>query len=160
MRRLILLALLLLPILLLQACAGQSSPTTLYSLEGPPFAIAGENGPQRFSGHMERACLLGRGQMAFRFEDKVCAGEIRSNPNESGHIRAVIRCDDGQVLMFTFRSLGPDQGIGLGRFMTSEGETDGQPLIFYFHPWEEEAARRLDQEKIVLRDIISQKEKI
>lgn len=153
---LVLLALSALP---LQGCSGSGSSTAPYSLDGPPLTIAGEQGETRFKGSMERECMLGQGRMAFQSENLVCADTVKTAPNEAGHIAAVIRCEGGKVLALTFRTLGPDQGIGLGRFINREGPTGEAPLIFYFHPWEEEAGRRLDQEKNTLLDIISKKEK-
>lgn len=154
--RLALAALILLP---LQACASKGSPTILYSLDGPPLSIAADQGEKRLTGHMERECMLGQGQMAFRSEDLVCLDELETMPNQSGHIAAMLRCSNGELLMLSFRTLGPDQGLGLGRFLTEGGDVSGEPLIFYFHPWEDEAARRLEQEKQTLLDIIAKREK-
>lgn len=151
-------SLLALLMLALPGCAGDGGSSVIYSLEGPPLAIAGEQGERAFSGNMERECMLGRGQLAFQAEELSCVGTIKSTPNEAGHIAAIIGCSGGKVLALTFRTLGPDQGIGLGRFFNNSGPTGEAALIFYFHPWEEEARRRLVQEKNTLLDIISKKE--
>lgn len=153
------LALLAIIIFSLQACAAKSSNNPHYSLDGPPLAIAGEQGDKACSGQMARSSMLGQGQAAFQFDGFVCADTIKSMPNESGHVAAILRCDNGGVLMLTFRPLGPDQGIGIGRSMASDGKIQGEPLIFYFHPWEEEARRRLAQEKPILMGIIGKQDK-
>lgn len=145
-------------ILPLQACAGKSPGSTHYSLEGPPLAIAAEQGALAYSGQMERTAMLGQGQVAFSFNGFSCADLVKNMPNKSGHVAAILRCDNGELLMLTFRPLGPDQGIGMGRNMTGGGKIYGEPIIFYFHPWEDEARRRLTQEKPILMDIINKVE--
>ena len=153
--RLAVLAMIVLP---LQACAEKGAGSMHYSLDGPPLAIAAEQGGKTCSGHMERASMLGQGGVAFQFDGFVCADSIKNMPNESGHVAAILRCDNGELLMVTFRPLGPDQGIGIGRNMSTGGRAYGEPLIFYFHPWEDEARRRLEQEKNILMDIINKRE--
>jgi hypothetical protein len=155
LRRLAVLAALLLP---LQACAGKGSAGMPRTLEGPPLALAGEQGGKAASGQMERECMLGQGQMTLRLDGFVCAGIIKSPPNASGHVAAVLRCEGGGALMFTLRPLGPDQGLGIGRQLSADGKIYGEPLIFYFHPWDEEARRRLDREKPVILEIINKRE--
>lgn len=158
-RRPFLAALLTALVLSLQACASGRGSSALYSLEGPPLAIAGEQGAAEFTGQMERGCMLGQGQMELQSGELICAGVIKSAPNNAGHIAAMISCGEDNVLLLTFRALGPDQGIGLGRFFDKSGPKEEAHLIFYFHPWEEEARRRLEQEKDTLLGIISKKEK-
>ena len=146
-------------ILPLQACAGTGSPSVHYSLDGPPLAIAGEQGGKAFSGQLERTAMLGQGQAALRLDGFICVDVIKNAPNESGHVAAILRCDNAGLLMLTFRPLGPDQGIGIGRQLGQNGQAYGEPLIFYFHPWEEEARRRLGQEKPILMEIINKRER-
>lgn len=145
-------------LLITAGCAAKGSPTILYSLDGPPLAIAGDYGELEVTGHMERECMLGQGQIGLNIDGASCLDSIKSAPNESGHISAILRCDTGEVLMLSFRSLGPDQGIGIGRLMNAQGSVRGGPVIFYFHPWEEEARRRLEQEKDILMEIIKKRE--
>lgn len=89
-------------------------------------------------------------------ETLLCHGSIKSIPNENGHYAGGLMCNDGNALMFIFRSLGPDQGVGLGSFIrpAENNALVGGPLVFYFHPWQEEARRRLNQEKNAFLDII------
>lgn len=150
---------LLVVLLLLAGCASQSPQTVLYSLDGPPLAIAGEQGETVFTGQMERSCLTAQGEISFESSEMSCSGTLKGRFNQAGHIQAIIPCDNGEVLALSFRSLGPDQGLGLGRFFNQAATSRGKALIFYFHPWDEEAKRRLEQEKITLRDIIAKKKK-
>lgn len=154
----------LLALLFLQGCAAASenqpggSPD-LRSLEGPPLAIAGEQGKRNFAGQMEREAMIGEGKISLEGDGLVCAGEIITAPNQSGHLMGALHCGEELRLILTFRPLGPDQGIGLARFTGPSGKMlPGEPLIFYFHPWQEEARRRLEQEKPALLDIMQKKE--
>lgn len=145
-------------LLLLPACTvverGGGLPP---ALDGPALAIAGEQGARLFTGRMERACMLGQGEMKLESGALVCSGAIASLPNQSGHVGGVLQCGGGGALMLSFRNLGPDQGIGIGRVVAPDGKTEAEPLIFYYHPWDEEARRRLAQEKPTMLEIIARK---
>lgn len=151
-------------LILLSSCAVQQNMTTIYSLDGPELSIAGEQEEILFEGSMERLSMLGQGNVSFRRMDNpedepalICEGPIRATPNKQGHLSAGLICSNQDILMLTFRALGPDQGIGLGRFIrpSESNSVVGSALLFYFHPWQEEARRRLDQEKGALLGIIS-----
>ncbi|MDR2892425.1 MAG: hypothetical protein LBV80_05000 [Deltaproteobacteria bacterium] len=178
--------------LLCAACGGgEAARVTVFALEGPPLAIAGEQGELKFEGEMDRSCMVGSGHFKLvNLENgAICQGEINNGPSNKGRIRGLVSCGDLRFLMLIMSNQGPDQGVGVGRFAygsdangenrehaesnpndennvnTKHGEDAesgndsantaqtialpeldieaGDPLLFYYHPWIEEARRRL-----------------
>jgi hypothetical protein len=142
-------------------CSACSSPPQArlgsFALDGPPLALAGcklnavaEKGkdlPLALEGSMERSCMVGFGKIELRDTERglLCKGEINSPPTEKGRIRAVLHCENSLFLLLTLSNKGPDQGVGLARFVR---DASGQPapepgLLLFYHPWDKEAARRL-----------------
>lgn len=168
-------------------CAAQpKGQAIMLALDGPPLAIAGEAGDERFEGAMTRECMAGTGTFSIRSSERelFCDGRVDGGPGPKGRIRGIADCDDGSRLLFTLRNLGADQGLGIGRFVPGErpneqpdeqrGAEHGEagmeyapqpdylgmePLIFFYHPWDEEARRRLVPVKRDIRQAMESKDK-
>ena len=126
----------------------------MYALEGPPLALVGKFGDLAVEGSMERTCMAGAGKLTLhsRFiEDAlVCEGTLDSPPNEKARVKGALICNNSGPIFFTMRNLGPDQGVAVGQ---SEGGKD--LLIFFYHPSQEEAERRLPE---IIHDITKARE--
>jgi hypothetical protein len=128
-------------LLLCSACS--SNPQARlgsFALDGPPLALAGcklnavaEKGralPLALEGSMERSCMVGVGKIELRDTERglLCTGAINSAPSEKGRIRAVLRCENSLFLMLTLSNKGPDQGVGLARFVRdASGQLPPEP---------------------------------
>lgn len=142
------LALLLVPLFALAGLAGctyvAGPPSVRLALEGPPLFIRGvqenEGEERHFAGYMDRSCMAGIGQIALSDMRSgfFCQGDMDSLPSEKARLHAELLCSDGTSLHLLLRNVGPDQGIGVGRF-----EAVKAPLELFYHPSEGEAVRRL-----------------
>lgn len=196
-------------IFMLQGCGSSNGPVPIsFAFEGPPLAIAGSSGAEQFSGSMDRTLMVGTGKIELTSiaGGSTCAGEMSAIPDRRGRVKGYMTCSDGRYVFFTMRSLGSDQGFGVGQFArkvsgkktpdevmqdsgalpggsmaplalepdakTTKDELDKSPpaslatygglddvaedaagavfkpdgsaqLVFFYHPWAEEAARRL-----------------
>ena len=106
------------------------------------MSVVGEYMGQPLEGEMERTCMVGVGHMTLRTiseePDFVCKADLDEEPTEKARIRGALQCEDGRVLYFTLRNIGPDQGVGIAR----EEKGDDLAVLFY-HSCLEEAKRRL-----------------
>ncbi len=157
---------------LLAALAGCSAPqkimpVPLYALDGPPLAIIAEYGGEHYEGSMTRTALVGSGSFELfgTFSGQTCQGDVDSPPNDRGRIHAALKCSDGRIMLLSLRNIGPDQGVGVGRFVKPEEfkerqekqaggeknsplpvvEEDGNFMTVFYHPWLEEARRRFPE---------------
>ena len=115
-------------------------PSAHLSLHGPPLAVAGIMEGHYFSGHMERSCMAGAGRMVLQNQTLglLCKGGTDNPASEKGRMYAYLSCAGNKTMRVAYRNLGPDQGVGIGRF-----EENGPVLVLYYHPWEDEAKRRV-----------------
>lgn len=134
-------------LLLCAACGGKEIPpppvpAVALALEGPTLAVAGVYGDMRVSGSLERTGMVGHGLLALHATDMadalICEARLNEPPTEKGRVRGLLQCKDGRRMPVTLRNLGPDQGVGVGR-----EKEDGDLLVFFYHPCQEEAQRRL-----------------
>ena len=134
---------------LLASCAGSGHSTIAYALDGPALFMRGEYDNTPVKGTLDRSIMVGVGSIRFELGESpdilVCEGTLNTPPSENGRVRGVAPCENGQVLLFTLRNLGPDQGVGIGRITDKDN-----PVIVFFHASDEEAARRFPE---VLQDI-------
>ncbi len=123
--------------------AGRDFAFTFYALDGPELAVVGEYGGIWVEGALERRAMVGMGSL--RLEgDLACDGRFDTQPTEKGRVRGVLECAGNRQIYVTLRTLGPDQGLGIGREARSEGDrADTDMLVLFFHPSREEALRRL-----------------
>ena len=142
MRRFSALFLAVLPSLALTGCAGTSTPTIRLALDGPPLLVAAKGETRVMSGAMDRSCMAGVGGILLydRQSGLSCQGQMDRPANDKGRMYIDLACSNGDTITFVMRNLGPDQGMGIGRF----DNTDESVTMFY-HPCEDEAVRRLDQ---------------
>ena len=149
------LALLLTFALGLAGCGGPHTPSIRLALDGPPLSVVmrGETGV--WYGIMERSCMAGVGTITLRDADGVtCRGDMDHPANDKGRLYADLACTDGDAVALVFRNLGPDQGMGLGRFNPEQEE--GEKTTFFYHPSRAEAERRLEE---VRAEIAAMREK-
>jgi hypothetical protein len=110
-------------------------------MDGPPLVIAGEYSGRSLTGTMDRTCMAGYGTLSLYAvdteEEFACAADVDGPPSEKGRIRGLLRCTNGENLLFSLRNTGPDQGVGIGR--EAEG---GELLLLFYHPSAAEAERR------------------
>lgn len=130
-------------------CAAQQSPPSVrLALDGPPLFIA-VSGDSLTNGVMDRGCLAGHGAVSLRNERTgvVCEGMMDSPASDKGRMYAELNCTNGDTLILALRNLGPDQGLGVGRVITSSSgqKEQGERLSLFYHPCEDEAGRRLEQ---------------
>lgn len=123
-------------------CAGSAPPSVRLALDGPELILAGELGSRAYEGRMERSAMAGAGAIILHEQDTgiVCRGGIDRPASQKGRLYVELACSDGRSLPLILRNLGPDQGMGIGRF---EGQS-GRMTLFY-HPCASEAKRRLEQ---------------
>ena len=114
-------------------------PSVHLAMNGPPLSIAGDMGGHYFSGHMERSCMAGVGRMVLHNQtlNLLCKGETDNPASEKGRMYAYLSCTENKTMRVVYRNMGPDQGVGIGRV-----EENPQVLLFYYHPWDDEAKRR------------------
>lgn len=158
---------------LLPACTPAQPPRyTVFAMEGPPLAIVGgpldAAGEPSLTGRMDRACMVGDGEIAIDYppQNLVCRGRLKDGPAENGRVRGIIPCtgQEGAVfLLLTLGQHGPDQGVGLARIARGEISSakdlenpelvqvddlvtsSEPPLLFFYHPWDQEAGRRFQE---------------
>lgn len=123
-------------------CAGSTPPSVRLALDGPELVLAGELGGRAYEGLMDRHAMAGVGALALHEQGTgiVCRGSIDMPASQKGRLYVELTCSDGRSLPLILRNLGPDQGMGIGRF---EGQS-GRMTLFY-HPCASEAKRRLEQ---------------
>ena len=143
----------------LLGCAYSRPLALTYVFEGPPLALYGESGERVFEGEMERTSMIGSGRISLRdtVTGLVCSGELDTRPSLKGIVRGYMTCADAGYLVFGLRNLGSDQGFGVGYFVPAsengggreyvgEGrpkEQRGERITLFYHPWMDEAKRRL-----------------
>lgn len=176
-------SLLLAALLALTACAPAQPPRyTVFAMEGPPLAIVGgrldDAGEPSLAGRMERSAMVGDGDIEIDYpsQNLACRGRLKGGPAGNGRVRGIIPCTGGDEPLFLLLTLGqhgPDQGAGVARlargkvsaFDGAGGESElaqvedldiseEPPLLFFYHPWDEEAVRRYqDARSNVLRGL-------
>lgn len=128
-------------LLALGACASTSSqPSVRLALDGPPLAIVAKGEGQLMRGEMDRSCMAGTGSIRLVSDSDAveCLGTMDRPATDKGRLYIELACDNGRAITLGMRNLGPDQGMGLGQF-----QDNAQRLLLFYHPWEEEAFRRL-----------------
>jgi hypothetical protein len=132
----------------LGGCVGSGAPSIRLALDGPSLHVAAKSASHTLSGAMDRSCMAGVGGILLY--DKTagvsCQGQMDRPADDRGRMYIDLTCSDGGTIIFVMRNLGPDQGMGIGRF-----EGSGESATMFYHPCEDEAVRRLDQ----LRDDIN-----
>ncbi len=129
--------------LTLAGCGGGAPSSGIrLALDGPELTLAGELGDRVYEGHMDRNCMAGVGNIALYDPTSrtVCRGTMDAPASQKGRLYAELSCTDGRKLHVALRNLGPDQGLGVGRF---EGET--RRLTLFYHACATEARRRLQE---------------
>lgn len=141
---------------LLGGCADKSAPSVLLALDGPPLFAAAAGETLVLSGSMDRSCMAGIGDLllAGKNTELSCRGSMDHPANSKGRMYIDLACSDGTALTFVMRNLGPDQGMGVGEF-TGNGET----VILFYHPCENEAFRRLQSLREDLAAALEKKKK-
>lgn len=134
-------------ILILGGCADRSAPSVLLALDGPPLFVAAKSETRAMSGVMDRSCMAGVGGLILhdRPSGVSCQGNMDHPADNKGRMHTDLACSDGTAFTLVMRNLGPDQGMGVGKF--AEG---GEIITLFYHPCEGEAARRLEA---LMRDI-------
>lgn len=129
-------------LVLVTACAKPSPSSIRLAMDGPDLVLAGELEGRAYEGRMERHAMAGSGSLSLHEQGTgvVCQGGMDSPASRKGRLYAELVCTDGRNLYLVLRNLGPDQGMGVGRF---EGQS-GRMTLFY-HPCAHEAGRRLEQ---------------
>ena len=127
--------------LTLAACGGRP-PAPGFVLDGPRLFVAADYAGRPLEGAMDRACMVGIGELSLSTPDKSldCKAIFNAEPTDKARIRGVLICDGGRTLSLTLRNLGPDQGVGIG---IEQGKDD--LLVLFYHPSPDEARRRLPQ---------------
>lgn len=111
--------LLLLVCMVCTACAPAPQTQVSFAFEGPPLVIAALKGEQKFEGTMERYAMVGSGELTLHALDSAleCRGSVAVVPDRKGRVRGVLSCSNESFFMFSMRTLGADQGFGVGRFV-------------------------------------------
>lgn len=152
-----------------------------YALEGPDFMVIADLSGLPLQGTMQRKAMVGVGKLKlYSTEDPpslICESAINMLPNEKRRVRGILDCNDGNIILFTLRPLGPDQGLGIGTSANAsvlphskkpqeprhqplqEVNNSSRPLpqstgtytdlTLFYHPSKEEAERRFPQ---ILKD--------
>ena len=152
-----------------------------YALDGPDFMVVADLSGLPLQGTMQRKAMVGVGKLKLYSTDEppslICESAINMRPNEKRRVRGILDCNDGNIILFTLRPLGPDQGLGIGTSANAsdvphpeKGESSrNQPLqgvntsqgapvqssgaykdlTLFYHPSKEEAERRFPQ---ILKD--------
>lgn len=126
---------------LLTGCAA-STPSVRLALDGPPLLVAARGDARVMSGAMDRSCMAGVGGILLydRQAGISCQGHMDRPANDKGRMYVDLACSNGEAVTFVMRNLGPDQGMGIGRFAGTD-----ESITMFYHPCEDEAVRRLDQ---------------
>lgn len=131
--------------LLASSCGGAyREPSVAYSFDGPPLYIRGVLEDTALVGRMDRYMMVGIGKISVESTDPAlpfqCEATLDSPPTEKGRIRGLMNCDNNEIIYFTLRNLGPDQGVGVGTVHKKAKE-----MVIFYHPSDEEAIRRLPE---------------
>lgn len=123
-------------------CAGPTPPSVRLALDGPELVLVGELDGRAYEGAMDRHAMAGVGALTLHEQGTsiVCRGSIDRPASQKGRLYVELSCSDGRSLPLILRNLGPDQGMGIGRF---EGQSERMTL--FYHPSASEAKRRLEQ---------------
>jgi hypothetical protein len=159
--------------LTLSACSyGPRPQITYFAIPGPPLAlvagkldISAKDGKEPaivLEGSMERTCMVGLGEIELKETvpgGLACKGKISGGPSEKGRIKAILPCGNSTFILLTLSNRGPDQGVGLAQFARAESLPESSattrvedliiseeaPLALFYHPWADEAERRLGE---------------
>ena len=172
--------------LLTSGCASNNaSPTSAtsfeqmggYALDGPDFMVIADLSGLPLQGTMQRKAMVGVGKLKLYSTEEpprlICESVINMRPNEKRRVRGILDCNDGNILLFTLRPLGPDQGLGIGTSANASdtpnsGKSENpknqslqevnnsssalfqnagtyKDLTLFYHPSKEEAERRFPQ---------------
>lgn len=117
----------------------KDEPLGTFALDGPDLLVVGDLSGIPLHGTLQRKGMVGKGKLKLYSSDEtlICESIIKSRPTDKGRVRGLLDCNDGNVVLFTLRNLGPDQGLGIGT--SHEGDKD---LTIFYHPSAEEAQRR------------------
>lgn len=144
-----------------------------YALEGPDLPVVGDLSGLALQGSIQRKAMVGVGRLKLYSTGEppslICESIINNRPNEKRRVRGILDCNDGTIILFTLRPLGPDQGLGIGtavnasgtspstgvasaaahraseRTASAAGSGDPKDLTIFYHPSQEEAERRFPQ---------------
>lgn len=89
-----------------------------YALDGPELIVVGDLSGRPLRGTIQRKAMVGVGKLKLSSLEEtpslICESVINAQPTEKMRVRGVLDCNDGSVILFTLRPLGPDQGLGIG----------------------------------------------
>ena len=130
---------------LLCACADRQAPPPVIalSLDGPSLAVAASYAGMTLEGSMDRTVMTGKGELvltATNGADFSCTASVDSMPTQKARVRGFLLCTGDRRLPFSLRNTGPDQGVGIAR-----ESAEGDLLVMFYHPSQEEAVRRLPE---------------